>query len=86
MLSGKVKYFNSTKGFGFIENGSGSDIFVHGSSLKNCKYLKVGVTVSFEISATTKGLEARNVELVRHDSAQTQHVGVHQVFPSTYYK
>lgn len=86
MLTGKVKYFNGAKGFGFIGNGSGSDIFVHGSSLKNCKYLKVGVTVSFEISSTTKGLEARNVELVRQESTQTQHVGVHQVFPSNYYK
>jgi cold shock protein len=84
MLTGKVKYFNSAKGFGFIKNGNGSDIFVHESSLKNCKYLKVGASVCFEISTSTKGLEARCVEIVKHEKAQAQYVGVHQVYPSSF--
>lgn len=73
MLTGKVKHFNSEKGFGFIENGEGSDIFVHESSLKNCKFLKKGVTVRFVVSSTTKGLEATSVELVRESNQPFQH-------------
>lgn len=81
MVTGQVKFFNSEKGFGFIQNGNGPDIFVHESALKNCRFLKIGVHVRFEVHASPKGLEARNVELIRQQpqNSQNSYVGVHQI-------
>ncbi len=63
MVDGTVKWFNDKKGFGFIEQSSGPDIFVHysgitGSGFKN---LKEGDKVSFEIEDGQKGPFAVNV-------------------------
>jgi CspA family cold shock protein len=63
---GKVKWFDSKKGFGFIEKEDGSgDVFVHYSDLLGEGYrtLKEGDRVKFEISKTPKGDKATNVEL-----------------------
>ena len=64
MAEGKVKWFNESKGFGFIEpDGSGQDVFVHYSSISDngFKSLKEGDRVSFEVSQGNKGPQASNV-------------------------
>ena len=60
---GKVKWFNERKGFGFIEQEGGNDIFVHFSAIKaeGFKTLSEGQRVSFDIAQGKKGLEAENV-------------------------
>ncbi|HLZ19465.1 MAG TPA: cold-shock protein [Smithellaceae bacterium] len=63
MPEGKVKWFNERKGFGFIEQEGGNDIFVHFSAIKaeGFKTLSEGQRVSFDIAQGKKGLEAENV-------------------------
>ena len=63
MNNGTVKWFNETKGFGFISGDSGDDIFVHYSSIagNGFKSLLEGDSVSFEIEDGDKGLKAVNV-------------------------
>lgn len=63
MPTGKVKWFNESKGFGFIERESGEDLFVHYSSIKGdgFKTLKEGQAVEFEVMKDAKGQKAVNV-------------------------
>ena len=63
MEKGKVKWFNNTKGYGFIENPDGEDIFIHYSSILSDGYktLVEGQFVEFELIHTAKGLQAKNV-------------------------
>lgn len=63
---GKVKWFNATKGFGFIEREDGSDIFVHYSAIntEGFRTLTEGQEVSFDVVEGDKGLQASNVEVV----------------------
>jgi len=62
MKKGVVKFFNSTKGFGFIKvDGSGEEIFVHVSGLKD--QIKENDIVEFEVQEGKKGLNAVNVKL-----------------------
>jgi len=63
---GRVKWFNATKGFGFIEREDGSDIFVHYSAIsaEGFRTLTEGQEVSFEVVEGDKGLQASNVQVV----------------------
>jgi cold shock protein len=62
MKNGTVKFFNETKGFGFIkENGSGEEIFVHISGLKDD--IRQDDEVTFEVEQGKRGLNATNVRL-----------------------
>lgn len=63
MAQGKVKWFNETKGYGFIERESGEDVFVHYTSIQGdgFKTLKEGQAVEFEIASDSKGSKAVNV-------------------------
>ena len=66
MLRGTVKWFNNTKGYGFIEYGDLEDIFVHYSAIRKDGYktLKEGNIVDFILIETAKGLQAIDVEEV----------------------
>ena len=63
MATGKVKWFNDAKGYGFIEQDGGEDVFVHFSAIQmdGFKTLVEGQQVSFEIKTGDKGLHAANV-------------------------
>lgn len=63
MQQGKVKWFNEEKGFGFIENEDGQDVFVHFSEIEMDGYrtLGEGMEVRFEVTNGVKGLQASNV-------------------------
>lgn len=62
-LQGKVKWFNDSKGFGFIEQENGQDVFVHYSAISQdgFKTLAEGQKVEFEITNGAKGPQAVNV-------------------------
>ncbi|WP_018664570.1 cold-shock protein [Heyndrickxia acidiproducens] len=64
MEQGKVKWFNSEKGYGFIEREGGSDVFVHFSAIQGegFKTLEEGQSVSFDIEEGARGPQAANVE------------------------
>ena len=66
MMNGTVKWFNDQKGFGFIEQEDGPDVFVHHSGINatGFKSLKEGDRVSFDITQGPKGPSATNVTLV----------------------
>jgi CspA family cold shock protein len=63
MSEGKVKWFNESKGFGFIEKSDGGDIFVHFSAIQSSgfKTLTEGQAVKFDIVQGKKGPAAENV-------------------------
>jgi len=65
-LKGKVKWFNESKGFGFIEQEDGNDVFVHYSSIEGdgFKTLVEGEEVEFEVVDSPKGLQASKVNKV----------------------
>jgi CspA family cold shock protein len=60
---GTVKWFNATKGYGFIQRESGGDVFVHFSAIQADGYrtLNEGDAVEFEVQQGPKGLQAANV-------------------------
>src|ERR687889_815686 len=66
MARGKVKWFNDAKGYGFIEQDGGEDVFVHFSAIAmdGFKTLAEGQEVEFEIQTGAKGLHAANVQRV----------------------
>jgi len=71
-ITGTVKWFNNTKGYGFISQDSGADVFVHYSAIreKGYKTLREGEPVEFDVKMGPRGPQAENV--TRAESQQTQ--------------
>ena len=71
-VTGKVKWFSNVKGYGFIEQEGGQDVFVHYSSIQGDGYktLEEGDAVTFEIIQGEKGPQASNV--VREKAAKAE--------------
>lgn len=65
-MQGKVKKFNAKKGYGFIIDQDGNDVFVHFTAINSdgFKTLKEGQEVMFDIKTTEKGPQAVNVEVI----------------------
>ncbi|HEY3398629.1 MAG TPA: cold-shock protein [Armatimonadota bacterium] len=66
MATGKVKWFNDSKGFGFIERPDGEDLFVHFSAILGEGYrsLPEGAEVEFDVAQDAKGPRAENVKVI----------------------
>ncbi|HRV92394.1 MAG TPA: cold shock domain-containing protein [Anaerolineae bacterium] len=65
-VTGTVKWFNATKGYGFIERSDGKDVFVHYSAISGSGYrsLQEGQQVEFTVVEGQKGLQAQDVTVV----------------------
>ncbi len=70
MAVGIVKWFNDSKGFGFIQRDSGPDVFVHYSAISGdgFKSLAEGQQVEFDLYDGAKGPQAQNVMKITHDN------------------
>ena len=66
MAKGKVKWFNDAKGFGFLEQENGDDVFCHFSAItgEGFKSLQEGDAVEFDVVKGPKGLQASNVRKI----------------------
>lgn len=67
--TGRVKWYNETKGFGFINLAGHKDLFVHVSNITDGQPLYTDDEVSFDVTETPKGLAAVNVTMVREAEA-----------------
>ncbi len=67
MATGRVKWFNAQKGFGFITQEGGEDVFAHFSAIKSDGYksLNEGDAVEFEVKKGDKGLQAENIRVIK---------------------
>lgn len=65
-MAGKVKWFNTKKGYGFITNEKGEDVFVHysGINMEGFKTLDDGANVTYEMVETERGVVATNVVVI----------------------
>ena len=71
-MKSTVKMFNRDKGFGYIRNGSAKDIYVKASELTNCKFLRSGVEVEFEVHIEDNRIVAKKVQLIHKPRNQRQ--------------
>ena len=75
MTTGKIKWFNPAKGYGFIENGTGGkDVFLHVSALEKAgiSTLKEGEEIEFEIGENKEKENAINIKKVGHEGADNR--------------
>ena len=67
MAKGTVKWFNNSKGYGFITDEAGNDVFVHysGLNMEGFKTLEEGQTVEYDLTEGAKGAQAVNVTVIQ---------------------
>ena len=72
MKTGKLKWFNDSKGFGFLVNENGEDVFIHFSQIQceGFKTLKDGDILEYEEINTDKGLQAHNVSVIGEEKIE----------------
>ena len=72
MAEGAVKWFDPKKGFGFVVNEDGNDVFIHYTSIKTDGFrcLRNGQTVEFEEFDSGKGLQGRNVSILEAEPTE----------------
>ena len=63
-MKGKVKMFNTGRGFGFITGDDGKDVYVHTTAIEGGVALEVGDAVEYEVESSDRGLRAKNVKKV----------------------
>ncbi|MFH1257442.1 MAG: cold shock domain-containing protein [Candidatus Micrarchaeota archaeon] len=63
-MKGKVKMFNTDRGFGFITGDDGKDVYVHTSAIEGGAALAIGDEVEYEVETTERGLRVKNVKKV----------------------
>ncbi|MFH1780157.1 MAG: cold shock domain-containing protein [Candidatus Micrarchaeota archaeon] len=63
-MKGKVKMFNTARGFGFITGDDGKDVYVHTSAIEGGVALEVGDEVEYEVEASERGARAKDVKKV----------------------
>jgi CspA family cold shock protein len=65
-MIGTVKWFDDTKGYGFIESENGTDVFVHHSAIQSTSFrtLSEGQKVKFDVTSGPKGQQAANVQIL----------------------
>ncbi|MBL7100535.1 MAG: cold shock domain-containing protein [Nanoarchaeota archaeon] len=67
-MEGKVKFFNTRKGFGFIQGDDGQEYFVHQTALPKGTFLRENDRVAFEAVETDRGKQARDITLLQKGS------------------
>ena len=74
MTTGKIKWFNPTKGYGFIEQEGNKDVFLHASALEKAgiSTLKEGEEIEFEIGENKGKQNAINIKKVEHEGADNR--------------
>lgn len=63
-MKGKVKMFNTGRGFGFITGDDGKDVYVHTTAIEGGVALAIGDAVEYEVESSDRGLRAKNVKKV----------------------